>query len=422
MKLRLTLVRCPPAQGNDVARDLGTGRLTVGRGPDNDWVLADPERLLSKNHCMVEFKGGVYVVIDCSTNGVFVNDATDPIGRGNSAVIGEGDRLRLGGFVIRAGFAAAEAAPANDPFLAVLRATEAPADDFLDRRPVPSDDPFAVPAAERRALPVMPIPEDDDGENAAPFGGRPPRNAAPWAGEGWQATAASGEAPAWRSAGSLDQASDDLGAMRVAAPVAPAIPDDWLDDDPFTAVSASPAPLPVAAPVPAGLPDDWDDEPLVPPAFAGRPAVPDPASSSPGPSPTPSPRPPGGAFPAEPSEGFQAPQLALTRALVEALLTIDRRQVALEALLGLDPDDTLDHGDGLLRRAADPDDAMARLLALPDAEAADRLRAVVVEGAAHQSALLAAMRELIGETADGGARLAALYRRLLPVHRQALGV
>ena len=70
MKLRLTLIQCPPSQGADIARDLGTGRLVIGRGPDCDWILNDPERTLSKIHCMVEFKGGVYIVIDSSTNGV----------------------------------------------------------------------------------------------------------------------------------------------------------------------------------------------------------------------------------------------------------------------------------------------------------------------------------------------------------------
>ena len=145
MKLRLTLIQCPPSQGADIARDLGTGRLVIGRGPDCDWVLNDPERALSKIHCMVEFKGGVYIVIDSSTNGVFLNDAPAPIGRGNSAVVGEGDRLRMGGFVMRAGFAAEEAPAANDPFLAVLRGSDTPA----QSAPAEDDDPFALPAFNR---------------------------------------------------------------------------------------------------------------------------------------------------------------------------------------------------------------------------------------------------------------------------------
>ncbi|MDZ4135669.1 MAG: FHA domain-containing protein, partial [Paracoccaceae bacterium] len=32
--------------------------LTIGRGPENDVVLPDPDRLISKNHCTIEDQGG----------------------------------------------------------------------------------------------------------------------------------------------------------------------------------------------------------------------------------------------------------------------------------------------------------------------------------------------------------------------------
>ncbi|PWC37543.1 FHA domain-containing protein [Azospirillum sp. TSO35-2] len=399
MKLRLTLIQCPPAQGGDISRDLGTGRLVIGRGPDCDWVLNDPERLLSKAHCLVEFKGGVYVVIDSSTNGVFLNDNQAPIGRGNSAVIGDGDRLRLGGFVMRAGFAAEDAPPANDPFLAVLRGSGPPAADPGFGGPA-GDDPFALPAFQRGSMPVMPIPDDDDlfGEPAA--GGS--RGFA-----GWERTAAGGSDTGgggadWPDSTQTDFVPSGLGTMRVGLDGAGGgIPDDWLDEPVAAAPPADAPPLAAAPPAPPALAPDWDDEPLVPPAFAARAAPPS-------------------AAPLAPS-GDPGGDPALTRALVDVVLTMVRRQAALEALLGLDPDDTLAQGDSLLRRATDPDDALARLRALPPAEAEELLRAVIADGAAHQSALLAAVRELTGETADGGTRLAALYRRLLPIHRHALG-
>ncbi|MCG5240235.1 type VI secretion system-associated FHA domain protein TagH [Azospirillum doebereinerae] len=413
MKLRLTLIQGPPSQGGDLTRDLGTGRLVIGRGVECDWALSDPERALSKTHCMVEFKGGVYVVIDSSTNGVFLNDAGAPIGRGNSAVIGDGDRLRLGGYVIRAGFAADEAPPANDPFLAVLRSGDTPAASGGFGGPPAADDPFA-PSYGRGAVPMMPIPEDDD-----LFGERAPRADGGWdsggggsgwgvggGGGSWQPTAAGNEAEAsWPKAGQVDFAPDDLGTMRVATDSS-GIPDDWLDEPLSPAdLPSSQAPSPFQAPPPApaasALPDDWGDEPLVPPAFGRAPA------------PTP--------FPAAPATTPTADQTALTRALVDVVMGLVRRQAALEAMLGLDPDDTLAQGDSPLRRAVGADDALARLSALPAGEAEALLRAVTDDGAAHQSALLAAIRELAGETTDGDARLAALYRRLLPIHRQVLG-
>ncbi|WP_434613427.1 FHA domain-containing protein [Azospirillum sp. B2RO_4] len=446
MKLRLTLIQCPPSQGSDIARDLGTGRLVIGRGPDCDWILNDPERTLSKIHCMVEFKGGVYIVIDSSTNGVFLNDAPAPIGRGNSAVVGEGDRLRLGGFVMRAGFAAEEAPAANDPFLAVLRGSDAPAQSAQ----AAEDDPFAVSAFNSGAVPVMPIPDDED------LFGDLPRADDRWSDKpsgGWQPSAASGQSGTqpdaygrdadWAGAAQRDFSPDSLGTIRVA-PEQPAfdqgsgggsgglsIPDDWLDD-PVDLPPAQPAPLvapaspqtslppsphsspapspPAAAPQPIadGLPpEDWADDPLVPPAFGARPAFTAPPAADPG-------------F----DSGFDTAPAAsdpLARALADVVLSLARRQAALEALLGLDPEDTLTQGASPLLRAADADDALARLRALPPGEAEALLQSAAADGAAHQSALLAAVRELTGETADGGTRLAALYRRLLPIHRHALG-
>ncbi|CAO3423901.1 FHA domain-containing protein [Azospirillum endophyticum] len=414
MKLRLTLIQCPPVQGGDIARDLGTGRLVIGRGPDCDWVLNDPERALSKVHCMVEFKGGVYVVIDSSTNGVFLNDAPTPIGRGNSVVVGEGDRLRMGGFVMRAGFAAEEAPAANDPFLAVLRGSDAPA------RPAEAaggDDPFGLPAFNRGPMSVMPIPDDDD------LFGEPSRSGDPWGGKpagGWEPTAARGDGYGrdddWPGSAQPDFSPESLGTIRVATEQTgfgrdagagmgsgnggTGIPDDWLDEPAdLTPAPASPFQSPAPPPgqpvaTPILPPDDWADEPLVPPAFGARPVV---------------------------STPFATASDPLARTLADVVLSLVRRQSALESMLGLDPEETLALGDSILLRAADADDALARLRDLPPAEAEALLQAAAADAAAHQSALLAAVRELTGEMADGGTRLAALYRRLLPIHRHALG-
>ncbi|CAN0067513.1 unnamed protein product [Pylaiella littoralis] len=49
------------------------GSLTVGRGPANDLTLPDPDRLLSKNHFVVEDHNGKVVIVDFSTNGTFLN-------------------------------------------------------------------------------------------------------------------------------------------------------------------------------------------------------------------------------------------------------------------------------------------------------------------------------------------------------------
>jgi len=73
---------------------------SIGRAPDNDWVLPDPERYLSAHHAMIDYQGGAYFLNDQSTNGVFVNDSDQPVGRGAPIRLYDGDRLQLGQYQI----------------------------------------------------------------------------------------------------------------------------------------------------------------------------------------------------------------------------------------------------------------------------------------------------------------------------------
>jgi len=84
----------------DCSRVLETGTLTIGRGQENDWVLPDPERVISKQHCAIESAGGQYLLIDMSSNGVFFNRSETPIGQGNSVALKDGDHFRISHFEI----------------------------------------------------------------------------------------------------------------------------------------------------------------------------------------------------------------------------------------------------------------------------------------------------------------------------------
>src|SRR5271165_330249 len=57
MQLTMTVLRCPDAVAPET-RNVAGGEFSVGRGPGVDWVLPDPERLLSKRHFAVAFRGG----------------------------------------------------------------------------------------------------------------------------------------------------------------------------------------------------------------------------------------------------------------------------------------------------------------------------------------------------------------------------
>jgi type VI secretion system FHA domain protein len=71
---------------------------SIGRAPDNDWVLPDPDRYLSGHHAAVDYRSGAYYITDHSSNGVFVNDSDQPVGRGTALRLYDGDRLRMGDY------------------------------------------------------------------------------------------------------------------------------------------------------------------------------------------------------------------------------------------------------------------------------------------------------------------------------------
>jgi type VI secretion system protein len=86
--------------GADKTRTLSSGTLSIGRGPGNDWVLPDPERILSKTHCTITEEDGEFILTDLSSNGVYVNGASQPTVRESSIVLAEGDVFRLGDYVM----------------------------------------------------------------------------------------------------------------------------------------------------------------------------------------------------------------------------------------------------------------------------------------------------------------------------------
>ncbi len=56
------------------------------------------ECFISSRHATIDYKGGIYYLADVSSNGVYVNNEVEPIGRGNPRRLFNGDRLRMGDF------------------------------------------------------------------------------------------------------------------------------------------------------------------------------------------------------------------------------------------------------------------------------------------------------------------------------------
>lgn len=84
--------------GDDCVREYYEDGGTIGRSLHNDWILPDPDRYISGRHATIDFRGGMYYLADTSSNGVYMNDEAEPIGRGNPRRLFDGDRMRMGDF------------------------------------------------------------------------------------------------------------------------------------------------------------------------------------------------------------------------------------------------------------------------------------------------------------------------------------
>jgi type VI secretion system FHA domain protein len=193
--LRVLSYNGAPTEGPQAQFDELGG--TIGRADNNQLVLPDPERTISRVHARVVFRAGGYAVVDNGSNPISVNGQA--VGAGREQPLKPGDQLQIGGYLIGA---SAAAAPAGDPF----------ADLFGD--------------AGGLAAPPPPAPTTGNGRNSV-------------------AATAMWPAPAPSAAAWPPPVAPAPPARAPAPAMAPGhIPDDW---DPFADHDA-PAPGPAAAP------------------------------------------------------------------------------------------------------------------------------------------------------------------------------
>ncbi|MDJ0711059.1 MAG: type VI secretion system-associated FHA domain protein TagH [Woeseiaceae bacterium] len=84
--------------GEDYVREYHEDGGSIGRSLQNDWILPDPDRYISGRHATIDYKGGMYYLLDTSSNGVYMNGEVEPIGKGNPRRLFDGDRMRMGDF------------------------------------------------------------------------------------------------------------------------------------------------------------------------------------------------------------------------------------------------------------------------------------------------------------------------------------
>ncbi|MEM0937135.1 MAG: type VI secretion system-associated FHA domain protein TagH [Pseudomonadota bacterium] len=298
--LRFQSTGAIPGDGHPV--EMRGNSLTVGRAPENDLVLPDPDKTLSKRHCVIEDHNGNVVVVDISSNGTFLNYGKIALGA-TPTPLNHGDILTIGPYEILVHIpTVTPEAIIPDPLMegpvshgiaaaapSAAELLDAPGDggDFLDDLLSGREGPVGHRGVERE--------EPDEDGLLPPLGSDDPL--LPPAPEDTYA----GAAQSYHNA----SPTDHFAAPGAASGGAAIIPDDWEDDllapptppaapsvdappaapfdpppgrpgsasDPFGEDGDSQPPIP-ATPRP-GIPDDFDlgDGPLAPPEPATPPAA-----------------------------------------------------------------------------------------------------------------------------------------------------
>jgi len=161
MTLTITNHISTPGLRNPVTMD--TGRLTIGRGPDNGWVLPDPRKVISRHHCVIEEHHGQYQLLDISNNGVFIGDVNRSVGQGNSYVLCQDDLILIGDYTIAVAFEPASPVEIADPLPTLVRPERgcAPVNALADQPSAPEEGQQAL-RSEVSSDPTCPVPLEGD--------------------------------------------------------------------------------------------------------------------------------------------------------------------------------------------------------------------------------------------------------------------
>ena len=86
---------------------------TIGRAPTCDWSLPDPHRYISSRHCEVTFRDDAYWLTDASTNGTFLNGASERMS--GERRIEQGDVFLIGHYEMVAELSGSAAPAPTEP-------------------------------------------------------------------------------------------------------------------------------------------------------------------------------------------------------------------------------------------------------------------------------------------------------------------
>lgn len=131
---------------------------TIGRAPDNDWILPDESRYVSSRHAVIDYQGGAYYLVDTSRNGVYVNGSDTPVGQGHPQRLFDGDQLRIGEFEIAVDISGTDEELREDGMRdSIVRAQLVPEDESVELMLVAEDKLTADSHLQRHLTPTKAV-------------------------------------------------------------------------------------------------------------------------------------------------------------------------------------------------------------------------------------------------------------------------
>ena len=106
----------PPEQ--PASLHVGSGTYVLGRNPENDLALSDPERLVSGRHARIEVRDDGVWLTDESTNGTSLNQSAERLPTNQPVQLHDGDSLSVGPYEIAVSISSDGMAAPADPFAA----------------------------------------------------------------------------------------------------------------------------------------------------------------------------------------------------------------------------------------------------------------------------------------------------------------
>jgi len=116
MQLTLKVLSyCDQHVSESQIRTFDTFPIVIGRSDTCNYRLEDPSQYVSSNHAVILIEDDKLFIRDTSSNGVYINGITEPIGRQRSVALNDNDTLAIGDYMLSVRTTNSHASAAENP-------------------------------------------------------------------------------------------------------------------------------------------------------------------------------------------------------------------------------------------------------------------------------------------------------------------